>query len=124
MIKQLTLSRSGNNTTYGTLLQTSLIPMHALPSFMSPTILQATGSEGGSLRKIPHSLLSGYSLQEKLHTHMKYKSIPAGATYWAYKFSCKYMAYSCLPTCHIALNTNIIHNIDKEVTYNYFQDKS
>ena len=26
----------------------------------------------------------------KLHTHTKYKSIPAGATYWAYKFSCKY----------------------------------
>ena len=37
----------------------------------------------------------------KLHTHMKYKSIPAAATYWAYKFSCKYGLFmpSRLPHC-------------------------
>ena len=92
MIKQLTL-RSGNNATYGTLLQTeyslsSLIPMHAQ---LSVTYHSASNRKrGGSLRKSPHSLLSGYSIQEKLHTHMKYKSIPAAATYWGYKFSCKY----------------------------------
>ena len=27
------------------------------------------------------------------------------------------VAYSCLPTCPIAQNTNIIHSIDKKVAY-------
>ena len=76
----------------------SLISMHAPPSCLSLYHSASNRKWGGSLRKRLHSLLSRYTLQEKLHTHTKYKSNPAAATYWAYKFNCKYGLFPTSPT--------------------------
>ena len=69
------------------------------------------------------SLLSGYSLQEKVAYPHEVQQHPSSCNLLNHTNSAVYLAYSCLPTRPIAQNRNIKHNIDKKVAYKQFQDR-